>query len=114
MSRLTFVQYITPEQRQHVDACVRAYGYAQVDRVNEDLAGAGIKASRSAIFRHAQRLKIKDAETQLSGQKTLITLVAVGTGQCSFAVTDQSLADVLEALKTTCEACSIQTFPMQK
>ncbi len=81
MGRLSSVHYMTAEEEVKLDRCVRAHRYASLDAMLVDLDRHGIKISRSALHRHAAKLKEKDALCAGPEETTIVSIIERSTGE---------------------------------
>lgn len=80
MSRIRSIVLMTPAQQAHVDALLRRYGYGCFDQVKRELAADGILISRSALHRHAQRLRAADQADATGEGSTLVVITDLVSG----------------------------------
>ena len=80
MGRSPFAVKYSPEQRSRIDGLLRRYQYSCLDLVLAELGSEGIQLSRSALGRHAQRLRSKDGLIFNSVESTVVLIVDLRTG----------------------------------
>lgn len=98
MPRTRTAVKLTPDQQSKVDALIRRYGYVCFDLVKAELASSGITFSRSALHRHAQRLKAADLRSP-QGLRETVVIVLDAMGSAPVAVrTAASSATVISAI----------------
>lgn len=80
MGRSSFMVKYAPEQQARIDGLLRRYQYGCFDLVLAELELEGVHLSRSALGRHAQRLRSKDNLVAGSIESTMVIVVDLRTG----------------------------------
>lgn len=100
MGRVSLITRLPPEQQSRVDALLRRYQYGSIDLVNEELAEAGVAISRSALHRHAQRLRDADSLRANAPDSTVVVIMDLRTGTATQVRTSATPAAVISAIGT--------------
>ena len=98
MSRLHFVEYLSTEQRQLLDACIVSHNYVHLNRIKKALSDKGIEIGRSTLHRHIQQMKAKQAGHLITPNQTLVTLLEPSTGHFQFIAVNATAETVSEML----------------
>lgn len=99
----------SPEQQAQIDSLLRRYQYGCFDLVLSELESGGIHLSRSAIGRHAQRLRSKDDLIAGSIESTMVVIIDLRTGsatQVRTSATPEVIIQTIGALTTKSERVS--------
>lgn len=80
MGRSPFAVKYSPEQRSRIDGLLRRYQYSCLDVVLAELELDGVHLSRSALGRHAKRLRSNDDLICDSVEATMVIIVDLRTG----------------------------------
>ena len=97
MGRASNVAYLKPEHRAIVDACIRRHLYINTAAMVVELAGRGIKLSKSGLHRYASKLREGDALHAGTPDATIVIIVERGTGAVTVLTTSAS-RDVVAGL----------------
>ncbi|TXH23795.1 MAG: DUF3486 family protein [Elusimicrobia bacterium] len=98
MPRTRTAVKLTPDQQSKVDALIRRYGYVCFDLVKAELAASGITFSRSALHRHAQRLKSADLRSPSGLRETVVIVLDASAGAPTAIRTPASPETVVSAI----------------
>jgi predicted Kef-type K+ transport protein len=98
MSRVRSIVLMTPAQQAHVDTLLRRYGYVCFDQIKRELAAAGILISRSALHRHAKRLRATDQAATTGEGATLIVITDLVSGVSTVLRTSTATPIILGAI----------------
>lgn len=80
MGRSPSVIKYSPEQQARIDGLLRRYQYGCFDIVLAELESEGVNLSRSALGRHAQRLRSNDDLVSGGVETTMVIVIDLRTG----------------------------------
>jgi hypothetical protein len=109
MPRLSSIEKLTPEQQAQVDAIIRRHRYADLDGVKFELEELGIKTSRSAVHRYAQRLNESDSLNETGKGTTIVLVIDTLSDQSRMirtAVSPDAVISAIGAITASDGACA--------
>ncbi len=100
MGRLTAFHYLSLEDQERVNKCIRIHQYSNLDWMMSDLKECGVTGfSRGALHRQVLRLKEADALCANPNEGTVVTIIERGSGSVRIIKTSASglaVATILE------------------